>query len=71
MFICICNGITDHQIRDAAASGACNLGALQSRLGVATQCGQCAEAALAVLSEQSAAHRDTSHLFHAAQPQLA
>jgi bacterioferritin-associated ferredoxin len=72
MFICICNGVTDRQIREAGASGATSLAALQSRLGVATQCGQCAESALAVLSEQAARPADNgASLFYPAALQPA
>ena len=51
MYVCICNGITDKQIRRAAKAGAMNMRALQSELGVATGCGSCHEAASKILSE--------------------
>lgn len=55
MFICLCNGITDSQIRHAASDGITSLDALQEELGVAGQCGQCSDAAIAVLTETLAA----------------
>lgn len=55
MFICLCNGVTDSQIRHAASAGARSLDCLQDTLGVAGQCGQCSEAAVAVLAETLAA----------------
>lgn len=51
MFVCICKGVTDHQIRSAAADGATDLADLQESLGVATNCGTCACAAEELLEE--------------------
>lgn len=42
MYICLCNGVTDRQIRQSIREGASSLQDLQNSLGVATQCGQCA-----------------------------
>lgn len=42
MYVCLCNGVTDHQIRQSINEGASSLHDLQNALGVATQCGQCA-----------------------------
>ena len=51
MYVCICNAITDKQIRKAAKAGATDLRALQARLGVAAGCGSCTEAASEILAE--------------------
>ena len=51
MYVCICNAITDKQIRKAARAGATDLWALQAELGVATGCGSCKEAASEILAE--------------------
>jgi bacterioferritin-associated ferredoxin len=51
MYVCVCNAITDKQIRKAAESGARNVWDLQRQLGVATGCGSCKEAASEILSE--------------------
>jgi len=51
MYVCICNAITDKQIRQAAETGARNLWDLQKQLGVATQCGSCKEMASDILRE--------------------
>lgn len=42
MYVCLCNGVTDRQIRQSIHEGASSLNDLQDTLGVATQCGQCA-----------------------------
>jgi bacterioferritin-associated ferredoxin len=51
MYVCICNAITDKQIRQAAESGVANLWELQKELGVASNCGSCKEAAAQILQE--------------------
>ncbi len=51
MYICICNGVTDSDIREAAALGARSLDAIQEQLGVASCCGSCACAAEQILME--------------------
>lgn len=51
MYVCVCSGITDRQIRAAAARGVTSLEELQNELGVASQCGNCAEHALSTLVE--------------------
>lgn len=50
MYVCICNGITDKQIRAAVAEGATSLEQLEAKLGVASQCGSCAEHALSLIA---------------------
>lgn len=64
MFVCLCNGITENQIRSAASTGVSTLEELRDSLGVASQCGQCGEIAEAMLREQGAAIADD--LFYAA-----
>ena len=51
MYVCICNAISDQQIRDAVVNGADDLHAIQSHLGAATGCGTCAEYAQKVIDE--------------------
>ena len=41
MYICICNEITDTQIKQAVADGVGSFQDLQQQLGVAQQCGEC------------------------------
>lgn len=51
MYICLCHGITDKQIRQCVEAGARTLCDLSGQLGVATQCGGCADSACEVLVE--------------------
>ena len=57
MYVCICNPVTEAQVRVCVSRGACTLPALQAELGVALQCGQCATAALEIVEEMTAAVR--------------
>ena len=56
MYVCICNAITDKQIRKAVESGVQDLWGLQRELGVAVGCGSCKEMASEILSESRQAH---------------
>ena len=51
MYVCVCNAITDKQIRKAAKAGVRTIRDLQSKLGVATGCGACTEVASEILQE--------------------
>ena len=51
MIICVCKGISDNHIREAAAEGVVSLKQLNQALGVASQCGKCAHYAREVLEE--------------------
>jgi len=53
MYVCICNAITDKQIRVAAEAGVSDLWGLQKTLGVATNCGACKEMAADILREHA------------------
>ena len=52
MYVCICNAITDKQIRQAADAGVRNLWQLQAELGVASNCGSCKEHASEILEQK-------------------
>ena len=51
MYVCICNAITEKQIRTAAKAGVRDLWGLQAKLGVASNCGSCKETASEILRE--------------------
>jgi bacterioferritin-associated ferredoxin len=74
MIVCVCRRISDHQIRQAAADGAHSLECLQFDLGVATQCGRCAECASRVLCDarSTSSHQQRSiTIGYPLQPQMA
>lgn len=49
VYVCICNGITDHQIREAAASGVRSVAELTMRTGCGANCGSCLDTAAGIL----------------------
>lgn len=52
MYICLCHGVCDQQIKQAVSQQACQtMACLAQKLGVGTQCGQCQNLAQAVLHE--------------------
>jgi len=51
MIVCICNNISDRQIRQAVNSGMNSMSELRNELGVGTCCGKCHTCAKQVLQE--------------------
>jgi bacterioferritin-associated ferredoxin len=64
MIVCVCNNISDREIRQAVDLGITSMDELRRDLGVATCCGQCASYAQEVLTShlasQPAAAADTA-----------
>ncbi len=58
MYVCICNGITDRQIREAAEAGCASLTELTMRTGVGANCGSCLTSAEAILDESRRSRRE-------------
>lgn len=46
MYVCVCNAVTERQLADAVQAGAASLHELKRPLGVAGECGRCAQCAL-------------------------
>ena len=51
MYVCICNGITDRQIREVAEPGCRSVAELTMRTGAGAGCGSCLELAAQILEE--------------------
>lgn len=51
MYVCICNAVTDTEIRQCAELGATSLADLRNGLGVALNCGKCACMAAEILRQ--------------------
>ncbi|QSP95844.1 bacterioferritin-associated ferredoxin [Marinobacter salinisoli] len=51
MYVCLCQGVTDRSIREAAENGVTSMRELGEELGVARQCGRCASTARQILRE--------------------
>jgi len=45
VYVCICNGVTDHQIREAASHGVSTVAELTMRTGCGATCGSCLDMA--------------------------
>lgn len=51
MFVCICNAVTDQEIRQAVELGACSFAQISDQLGVASCCGKCRKEACQVIKQ--------------------
>jgi bacterioferritin-associated ferredoxin len=51
MYICICNAITERDVRECVRRGCCSMEELSGELGVGTSCGRCRMAATEILNE--------------------
>jgi bacterioferritin-associated ferredoxin len=51
MYTCICNAITEREVRGAVSLGSVTLGDLKRDLGIATCCGKCEPDAQRILRE--------------------
>lgn len=49
MYVCLCQAVTDRDIKREVTDGACCMRDLQQRLGIASTCGRCAPCAREVL----------------------
>ncbi|MFZ2237683.1 MAG: (2Fe-2S)-binding protein [Dokdonella sp.] len=51
MYICICNAVTDRQIRQAADDGVDSMAELSRRTGCSDCCGSCTDLASEILED--------------------
>ena len=51
MYVCICNGVTDRQVREAAEAGCDSVSELTMRTGLGSTCGSCLPLAEAIMAE--------------------
>lgn len=52
MFVCLCNVLTDAQVREAASAGAVRPSEIYQACGCAAQCGRCAPTLLRIANER-------------------
>lgn len=52
MYVCLCRGITDQDIKDAVNNGAGSYREIRDLLDLGTCCGRCAPEARAVINEE-------------------
>ncbi|MET0717299.1 MAG: (2Fe-2S)-binding protein [Pseudoxanthomonas sp.] len=60
MYVCICNGVTDRQIREAAASGVRSVAELTMRTGCGATCGTCLDTAAGILDAHAPERRSSA-----------
>jgi bacterioferritin-associated ferredoxin len=65
MLICVCNAITEDEVRHAARCGAACAESAYARLGCEPQCGTCLCYAQEVIDEELAAKQPRLHLVRA------
>ena len=54
VYVCLCNGVTDRQIREAVDNGCGSVGELTMRTGCGANCGSCLDMAAAMIAEMQA-----------------
>jgi bacterioferritin-associated ferredoxin len=57
MYVCLCNALTDSQVRAAAAAGATRPKEVFANCGCGAQCATCTRAILSILRDDTAALR--------------
>jgi bacterioferritin-associated ferredoxin len=66
MYVCLCKGITDSQIRRAVANGTTRFCDLRRELDLASQCGKCGVLAREVFHEAKVETAEVAALFYPA-----
>lgn len=64
MYVCLCKGVTDAQIKQAMESGADSFREIRETLGVATVCGSCACATRELINAQARSAEFDSSLYY-------
>ena len=59
MYVCICNSVTDSDIRDAVDNGVSNMRQLRQSTGCGSKCGCCKETAVEILQQSLAEVRQS------------
>ena len=65
MYVCLCKGITDSQIRAAIEDGATSVRDVRHSLGVASQCGKCGILTREIVRETLLESSEEQDLFYA------
>ncbi len=53
MYVCICKGVTEKHIQEAAKSGVSDYKSLRDKTGLGSQCGKCGSDAKSCLRQHS------------------
>lgn len=49
MYVCLCNGVTNHAVADAVAAGATTTGQVADACGAGAECGRCRHTVRAII----------------------
>lgn len=60
MYVCLCFGVTEQQVRDHAAAGACTPREIASRCRAGTDCGSCVRRIQGLLGRGGCARREAA-----------
>ncbi|MFI8620180.1 MULTISPECIES: (2Fe-2S)-binding protein [Marinomonas] len=52
MYVCLCNGVTDGQIKQSIQEGATTMKALYQETNLGNQCGKCCQCAKKILNDE-------------------
>lgn len=63
MYVCICNAVTDSDIRDAVQDGVSNMRQLGQSTGCGSKCGCCKELAVEILQQSMEEARESKALL--------
>ena len=63
MYVCVCNAVTDSNIRKAVDAGVCNIKQLEKATACGSVCGCCKEMAIEVLRQAVAEKRESRYLL--------
>ena len=63
MFVCVCNAVTDSDIRSAVDDGVRSMKQLKQATGCSSSCGCCKEMATDILQQALTEKRDAMSLF--------
>jgi bacterioferritin-associated ferredoxin len=63
MYVCVCNTVTDSDIRKAVDNGVCNMRQLSQATGCSTTCGCCKEMAAGVLQQALKDNRQSADML--------
>jgi bacterioferritin-associated ferredoxin len=54
MYVCVCHAVTEDDVRDHVAAGACSAKAVRTACGMRSGCGSCVQRICALLAECAA-----------------
>lgn len=67
MYVCICNAVTDTDIRNAVEGGVRNMRQLEQSTGCSSTCGCCRETATEILQQAVSESREFQQMLPAIQ----